>query len=788
MEKKRFPYYDFESLEYQLSQRAETLIVDLVSGGDFNGSEYEAGSILGGSGKSFKFNIRKEKNPWSDFANGFTDSGYGFLNLYMKIKSISKQQAAHELAQRIGYIEPKQDANQRLPNFKIKDTEYIKYEYVKHWIWRDIDGVVTAATCRFKTEEINPETQEIVIDKTSRQYRVDETKPGGWDYKQPTKTKLYNLHLFNKYPDAKIVIVEGEPTVDAAQEYFGSSKVIITTWMGGNSGIKKTDFSDLKNRSVLIIPDNDSPGYKYLYYIVSKISALTDKIEYCDVEKIPDLPESWDIADAKKSDWPKDNLITTLNSVKKPAKLLTEEPQLKQAEVAPDDESPKNEVTVGNETIKPAPKNIQAIWRTLGLDVPLETQIAIANAANAIKILVKSNLFINAFVYDEFKCQRYFCGKPYSEDIEVLILNTMQTYFQIPKMSRSAVKDALDYVFYVNRKNLAVAYLDSLVWDKQPRVDKFFSYYFGAKDTNYTSAVSKNMLIAMVRRVFKPGTKFDNMVILEGSQGLLKSSGLQALAGALYYDTTNEDPSDKDFYLKLQGRMLVEIEELDSFRKAESTTLKKMLSTQTDRYRKPYAAATTDNPRTCIFVGTTNKSDYLSDSTGNRRYWPIKATKIQLDLINQDREQILAEAVYRSKTDETHWEIPMEYMDEIYSKRMNIDKDDSPENEPWYEIVAEYVKHKDEINIMKFLTDNVNPDGGLGMEISRVSKKERNAVGRILRSLGFVFNHPPGGYRKYKKWYRVTKDTVHNLSENSYGTKKMVKNYATGEMVEILSD
>ncbi len=778
----RLRFINFDSLELFLRNKAEQVILDLVPGGEFNGTEYEAGDVNGGPGRSFKFNIRKDRNPWSDFAGSKTISGYGFINLYKLQKNVSKQEAAVALADLYNYIEVQQIKDSKnLPNMYVKG-----HKFIKHWHWNNEKGEPIGITARFEAEVQNPETGELVIQKTSRPFSWDGEK---WLYNSPKSWPLFNLKDINDNPDYTVLVVEGEKTAEAAMRYFQGDKVVVTTWALGTPNVKKTDWKPLANRNVVILPDRDSPGLKAANQIISLISPYAEKIEICEIEKVTDLPNAWDIADALRDDWPKDKVTSLIKSCKKLIKPLSSTAKTSDSSVHDEFRSVEGEVLSELDNIENPVKttnindysqeltNPRSVWTTLKLTMLENNEAPISNAANVIKILSGSNIFQDAFYYDEFSCRKFFNNKEYSEDKEVAILNLVQTYYGIPKMSRSTVADAIEYMFSINRRNLAIEWLESLAWDGSPRLNKFFHYYFGAHDTDYTDAVSKNILIGMVRRVYKPGTKVDNMVILEGTQGLLKSTALQALVGIEYYDTTKEDPSDKDFYLKLQGKMLIELEELDSFRKADVTTLKKMLSTQTDRYRKPYAASPTDNPRTCVFIGTTNKKDYLADSTGNRRYWPIKASKAEVELIKQDREQIIAEAVFRSKTDETHWEIPMQYMDEIYAKRMSIEKNDDPSLDPWFSGLVQYSERSDTFSITDFLIEY------LDFQPKDISKRESNRVGKMLRHIGFYNKATWIDGKAHKMWVR--ENALIDSKDLKQAISKVVKNYATGEDVII---
>lgn len=197
-------------------------------------------------------------------------------------------------------------------------------------------------------------------------------------------------------------------------------------------------------------------------------------------------------------------------------------------------------------------------------------------------------------------------------------------------------------------------YLRELAWDGDARVDGFLGTYFGAPDGAYERAVSRRLLVALVARALQPGCEMQNVVILEGAQGLGKTRGLRALAGP-YYLGTSVHVGDKDFLQLIAGAWLVELGELASLRRAENEKTKQFLDQKSDKFRPPYGRVTEESPRRCVFIGTTNESDYLTDRTGNRRYIPVKVGQVDVDAIGRDRDQLFAEAVALYDAGERWW-------------------------------------------------------------------------------------------------------------------------------------
>lgn len=231
--------------------------------------------------------------------------------------------------------------------------------------------------------------------------------------------------------------------------------------------------------------------------------------------------------------------------------------------------------------------------------------------------------------------------------------------------------DAIDVLTSLarrNTKNPPQEYFETLAWDKKPRLDTWLTYYLGAEEQNshYLKLVGSKWLIAAVKRVYKPGCKFDNVLILEGEQYIGKSPSLEVLAtigNERYFTDESVDFSgNKDSLMKLQGKLIFEMPELASFRKAETNEIKAFIGRGTDEYRPPYGRKVVSRPRMFVMAGSVNPiAGYLTDPTGNKRYWPVKCGKIDLKALTEAREQLWAEAVYRYKQGEQIWLEPEEH-------------------------------------------------------------------------------------------------------------------------------
>ena len=187
---------------------------------------------------------------------------------------------------------------------------------------------------------------------------------------------------------------------------------------------------------------------------------------------------------------------------------------------------------------------------------------------------------------------------------------------------KDRIFDAVNVVAQQHAFHPVKEYLESCTWDGVPRVETLLIDYLGAEDNAYTRAVTSKTLAAAVARIFRPGCKFDYMLTLRGRQGLGKSALIGKLGGDWYSDTFTT-MQGKEAYEQVMGVWIMEVGELAGMRKAEAEQIKLYISKQTDRFRPAYGRRLQEFPRQCIFIGTTNESQFLRDTTGNRRFWVV---------------------------------------------------------------------------------------------------------------------------------------------------------------------
>jgi predicted P-loop ATPase len=225
--------------------------------------------------------------------------------------------------------------------------------------------------------------------------------------------------------------------------------------------------------------------------------------------------------------------------------------------------------------------------------------------------------------------------------------------------SPAKFKDALLAVVSAERAYHPIKeYLEPLTWDGVERIDTLLIDYLGAEDNQYTRSVSRKTLCAAVARVYEPGVKFDSILVLNGPQGIGKSTFFSRLGGKWYSDSLSiSDMKDKTAAEKLQGYWVLELGELAGIKKVDVETVKSFITRTDDKFRQSYGIAVESHPRACVIVGSTNsESGFLRDITGNRRFWPVlvqgetKHTVFELTLAIVD--QLWAEAIEKYRAGE----------------------------------------------------------------------------------------------------------------------------------------
>jgi hypothetical protein len=238
-------------------------------------------------------------------------------------------------------------------------------------------------------------------------------------------------------------------------------------------------------------------------------------------------------------------------------------------------------------------------------------------------------------------------------DVCLMVRTKIAQHFAF-EPSQDTIEAAVRRLCLEHRFDPVVDYLDSLKWDGINRLDTMMPVYFKTENEPLNCAIGRKMMIAAVRRAKKPGCKFDYIVVMDISeQGKKKSTAIEVLAGSENFsDMGILDANEKTQMELIQGVWLYEIGELSGMGRADVNRVKMFASRKVDRARPAYGKVRVDRPRRCIFIGSTNDDEYLKDTTGNRRIWPITPGDIDVEALTRDRNQLWAEAVTIEATGE----------------------------------------------------------------------------------------------------------------------------------------
>ncbi len=324
------------------------------------------------------------------------------------------------------------------------------------------------------------------------------------------------------------------------------------------------------------------------------------------------------------------------------------------------------------------------------------------------------------------------------------------------------IVDAVALLATSDKRHPVRDYLNGLVWDRVSRLDSWLTAFAGCEDNTYTRNVGSKTLIGAVARIMKPGEKFDTTLVLEGAQGLKKSTLINALApnDEWYTDNLEGDLGSKDAAIGLKGKWLIEVPELASLSRTRVEVVKSFLTRKVDDYRAPHARRNEDHPRQCAFFGTINpEADgrYLSDTTGGRRFWPVECRNTDIDGLKAVRDQLWAEAVARYTAGEQWWlTADVEHL----AKGEQAERQDSS---PWADHVGKYLTYiQPEMHWHEWtaprpsrveeVTTGEIYAAIMGKPMTERDQKDSKAIALALKNGGWISK--PASGKKPRRWIR----------------------------------
>jgi Virulence-associated protein E len=375
----------------------------------------------------------------------------------------------------------------------------------------------------------------------------------------------------------------------------------------------------------------------------------------------------------------------------------------------------------------------------------------ICNQANAVVAL--NTMLPDHFAFDEMLQaavlrQALSGSEPYLpraiRDADMSLLQNKLQHVGFKRMGWDTIHRALEVISVHNRFHPVRDYLNGLRWDGVHRLVRFLPDYFGTASNEYECEIGRMFMISMVARIFNPGCKADYMLVIEGPQGALKSTACAVLAGQWFSDHLPDITQAKDASQHLRGKWLIEVSEMHAMGRVETAQLKSFISRQIERFRPSYGRLEVFEPRGCIFIGTTNRGTYLRDETGARRFWPAKAGNINVKALEDDRDQLFAEAVVLYQLGERWWP------DKAFEQKHII-----------AEQAARYEADTWEDNIRDFLVDRTKVTVGevavdaLGFQTARIARADQNRIMAAMDRIGWKRESEKTDWQGKRWWVKA---------------------------------
>ncbi len=341
----------------------------------------------------------------------------------------------------------------------------------------------------------------------------------------------------------------------------------------------------------------------------------------------------------------------------------------------------------------------------------------------------------------------YECGLDRIDDVfATRIGHWFEMQFDEHKLKRQDIEQQYEHVARKQSYHPVKRSLEASPWDGTPRTEALLRA-IGAnpEHAKLHLAYLDAWLVGAVKRLYEPGCQFDAMLVLQGAQGIRKSSFFRVLAGGHpAYNTLHESQWQRPEII--HSAWIHEFAELESVTtRSDVGALKAQITSPADTYRPAYGRRVVYRPRTCVFVGSTNEATYLRDRTGNRRFWIIEcAGQIDLPWVTEHRDQLWAEALvmYRNAADA--------YLKDPDLQRLQADLAREHEVEdPWESAISDFLVAN---GLSPFRTNDVLKHLGVGMD--RRTQADSNRVGGILRSIGFVQCACRDGSHVFRGWKR----------------------------------
>ena len=523
-----------------------------------------------------------------------------------------------------------------------------------------------------------------------------------------------------------IFYVEGEKDVNTLM------KRGYTVFTCGGSGDWKKGVSEIvRQANVIILADNDKPGEQLAYQVMQDLQLIANNVSI--IKPMPEVPKA-DITDYFEEGHTVEEFENLIRNVDDTESICTDVQQDQKQDTGKKrtvTQKSKDEVVGG-----PA-----LVFKFLDCNYDEDGNVkSVKQLVHNFEIVMdKDSRFAGKICLNEFAQQPYLYGnvpwenenncRAWSSHDDSALFSLIQADYGLK--SRQDFADALKNVSMRNKFHPVRELLDSLTWDGKEHIRSLLPEYLGAEDSDYTYQVMRLWMLGAVSRVYKPGSKFDYTMILQGSQGIGKSTFLKQMAmdDSWFNDSLDSLDSDKAVQ-SLTGSWIIELAELKSLARTAGgvESVKRFLTATQDKYRIPYERRADTFYRQCVFAGTTNKDDFLQDETGNRRFLIVQtgvkkpSKSLFVPEIMDAIKLAWAEAVHIWKNEKPQLILPEAYMQEAKELQEANMADDGKRG-----IIQEYLEGKTQVCAREIwfeaLEESISPKSYQTSEINSIIAK-----------------------------------------------------------------
>ena len=500
---------------------------------------------------------------------------------------------------------------------------------------------------------------------------------------------------------------------------------------GGSGDWKKSVSEIVRQANVIILADNDEPGEQLAYQVMQDLQLISNSVRI--IKPMPDVDKA-DITDYFEAGYTVEefeNLIRNVDDTESICAEVQQDQKQNAGKKRAVTQKSKDEVAGGS----------ALVFKFLDCNYDEDGNVkSVKQLVHNFEIVMdKDSRFAGKIRLNEFAQQPYLYGnvpwenenncRAWSSHDDSALFSLIQADYGLK--SRQDFADALKNVSMRNKFHPVRELLDSLTWDGKEHIRSLLPEYLGAEDSDYTYQVMRLWMLGAVSRVYKPGSKFDYTMILQGSQGIGKSTFLKQMAmdDSWFNDSLDSLDSDKAVQ-SLTGSWIIELAELKSLARTAGgvESVKRFLTATQDKYRIPYERRADTFYRQCVFAGTTNKDDFLQDETGNRRFLIVQtgvkkpSKSLFVPEIMDAIKLAWAEAVHIWKNEKPQLILPEAYMQEAKELQEANMADDGKRG-----IIQEYLEGKTQVCAREIwfeaLEESISPKSYQTSEINSIIAK-----------------------------------------------------------------